>query len=80
VRGKAAARLEPFMERARELLRAAGGIYADETPARTAGGLGSPAPARNACMTPARSHSQSSSPMSGCLPGPAMAQSRLYAR
>jgi transposase len=39
VRGKAAARLEPFMERTRELLRAAGVIYADETPARAAGGL-----------------------------------------
>ena len=39
VRGKAAARLEPFMERARELLRASGVIYADETPARAAGGL-----------------------------------------
>jgi transposase len=39
VRGKAAARLEPFMQRTRDLLRAAGVIYADETPARAAGGL-----------------------------------------
>jgi transposase len=39
VRGKAAARLGPFMDRARELLREAGVLYADETPARAAGGL-----------------------------------------
>ncbi len=39
VRSKAAARLEPFMERAPELLRAAGVIYVGETPARAAGGL-----------------------------------------
>jgi transposase len=39
VRGKAAARLGPFMERVRELLRAAGVLYADETPARVAGHL-----------------------------------------
>jgi transposase len=39
VRDKAAARLEPFMDRTRDLLRAAGVIYADETPARAAGGL-----------------------------------------
>jgi transposase len=37
VRGKAAARLGPFMDRVRELLHAAGVLYADETPARTAG-------------------------------------------
>jgi hypothetical protein len=42
--------------------------------------LGSLGPARNACVTQARSHSQSSSPVSGCLPGPAMAQARLYTR
>jgi transposase len=39
VRGKAAARLGPFMERARELLRAVPVLYADETPARAAGRL-----------------------------------------
>jgi transposase len=39
VRGKAAARLGPFMDQNRELLRAAGVLYADETPARAAGGL-----------------------------------------
>ena len=39
VRGKAAARLGPFMDQIRELLRAAGVLYADETPARAAGGL-----------------------------------------
>ena len=39
VRGKAAARLGPFMDRARELLRQAGVLYADETPARAAGEL-----------------------------------------
>ena len=39
VRGKAAARLDPFMARVRELLRAAGVLYADETPARAASGL-----------------------------------------
>jgi hypothetical protein len=38
------------------------------------------APARNACVTPARSHIQSSSPMSGCLPGPAIVQARLFVR
>ena len=39
VRGKAAARLDPFMDHVRGLLRAAGVLYADETPARAAGGL-----------------------------------------
>ena len=39
VRGKAAARLGPFMDAVRELLRSAGVLYADETPARTAGKL-----------------------------------------
>jgi transposase len=39
VRGKAAARLGPFMDRVRELLRTAGVLYADETPARAGGGL-----------------------------------------
>jgi transposase len=39
VRGKAAARLGPFMDRARELLRAVPVLYADETPARAAGKL-----------------------------------------
>jgi transposase len=39
IRGKAAARLGPFMDRVRELLRAAGVLYADETPARAAGKL-----------------------------------------
>jgi transposase len=39
VRGKAAARLGPFMDRVRDLLREAGVLYADETPARAAGGL-----------------------------------------
>jgi transposase len=39
VRGKAAARLGPFMDRVRELLHGAGVLYADETPARTAGKL-----------------------------------------
>jgi hypothetical protein len=43
--------------------------------------LSSLAPVRNACVTQARSHGQSSSPMSGCLSGPAMTQARLlYAR
>jgi hypothetical protein len=42
--------------------------------------LGSLAPARNACVTPARSHSQSSSLMTGCLLGPAMVRARLFAR
>src|SRR5258708_2112770 len=37
VRGQAAALLGPFMDRVRELLRAAGVLYADETPARVAG-------------------------------------------
>jgi transposase len=39
VRGKAAARCGPFMDRVRVLLRDAGVLYADETPARTAGKL-----------------------------------------
>jgi transposase len=39
VRGKAAARLGPFMDRVRVLLRESGVLYADETPARTAGKL-----------------------------------------
>jgi transposase len=39
IRGKAAARLGPFMDRVRELLQQAGVLYADETPARAAGGL-----------------------------------------
>ena len=39
VRGKAAARLGPFMDRARELLHAVPVLYADETPARAAGKL-----------------------------------------
>ena len=39
VRGKAAARLEPFMGRVQELLRSARVLYADETPARAAGQL-----------------------------------------
>jgi transposase len=39
VRGKTAARLGPFMDRVRELLRQAGVLYADETPARAAGNL-----------------------------------------
>jgi transposase len=39
VRGKAAARLDPFMDRVRVLLREAGVLYADETPARAAGHL-----------------------------------------
>jgi transposase len=39
VRHKAAGRLEPFMDRVRVLLREAGVIYADETPARAAGHL-----------------------------------------
>ncbi len=39
VRGKAASRLGPFIDQVRELLRAAGVLYADETPARAAGGL-----------------------------------------
>ena len=42
--------------------------------------LSSLAPARNACVTAARSHSQSSSPMSGCPPGPAIVQGRLFVR
>ena len=39
IRGKAAARLGPFMARVRDLLRSAGVLYADETPARAAGHL-----------------------------------------
>lgn len=39
VRGKAAARLEPFMDHVRGLLRQAGVLYAGETPARAAGHL-----------------------------------------
>ena len=39
VRGKAAARLGPFMDRVRVLLREAGVLYADETPARAEGHL-----------------------------------------
>ena len=39
IRGKAAARLGPFMNQVRELLRAAGVLYAGETPARAAGHL-----------------------------------------
>src|SRR6266704_1189872 len=39
IRGKAAARLGPFPDRVRDLLRDAGVLYADETPARTAGKL-----------------------------------------
>jgi transposase len=38
-RGRAAALLPPFMDRVRELLRSAGVLYADETPARAAGKL-----------------------------------------
>ena len=36
VRGKAAARLEPFMDRVRDLLRSVSVLYADETPAHVA--------------------------------------------
>jgi transposase len=39
VRGRAAGRLGPFMNRVRALLRGAGVLYADETPARAAGHL-----------------------------------------
>jgi transposase len=39
VRHKAAGKLEPFMDHVRALLRQAGVIYADETPARAASGL-----------------------------------------
>ena len=39
VRGKAAARLGPFMDRVRELLRSAGVLYAGETPGRADGHL-----------------------------------------
>ena len=39
IRGKAAARLGPFMDRVRVLLHAAGVLYGDETPARVAGHL-----------------------------------------
>jgi transposase len=39
VRGRAAARLGPFMDRVRVLLRDAAVLYADETPARTSGKL-----------------------------------------
>src|ERR1019366_2732407 len=39
VRGKAAARLGPFTDRVRVLLRSAGVLYADETPARADGHL-----------------------------------------
>jgi transposase len=39
VRGKAAARLEPFLDHVRGLLRQAAVIYADETPARAASRL-----------------------------------------
>ena len=39
VRGRAARLLGPFMDRVRELLHAAGVLYADETPARVAGKL-----------------------------------------
>ncbi|MGH3231225.1 MAG: IS66 family transposase [Streptosporangiaceae bacterium] len=39
VRGRAAARLGPFMDRVRELLPEAPVLYADETPARVAGKL-----------------------------------------
>ena len=39
VRGRAAARLDPFLDRVRVLLRESGVLYADETPARTAGKL-----------------------------------------
>jgi transposase len=39
IRGKAAARLGPFMDRVRVLLHAAGVLYADETPARVGGHL-----------------------------------------
>ena len=42
--------------------------------------LSSLAPARDACVTAARSHSRSSSSMSGCLPGPAIVQGRLFVR
>jgi len=39
VRGKAAARLGPFIDRVRMLLRESGVLYADETPARASGHL-----------------------------------------
>ena len=39
VRGVAAGRLGPFMERVRELLQQAGVLHADETPGRACGGL-----------------------------------------
>ena len=39
VRHKAAGKLEPFMDQVRGLLRQAGVLYADETPARAAGHL-----------------------------------------
>ena len=39
IRGRAAGRLGPFMDRVRQLLRAVPVLYADETPARSAGKL-----------------------------------------
>ena len=39
IRGRAAGRLAPFMDRVRQLLRAVPVLYADETPARSAGKL-----------------------------------------
>ena len=39
IRGKAAGRLGPFMDRVRQLLRTVPVLYADETPARSAGKL-----------------------------------------
>ena len=56
IRGKAAARLGPFMGRVRGLPRAAGVLYADETPARADGKLAympSRAPSSSPRCTPA---------------------------
>lgn len=53
IRGKAAARIgdSGFMDRVRELLKAAPAVHADETPARAAGGTRYVHVACTACLT-----------------------------
>ena len=67
IRGKAARRLAPFMDRVRELLHAAPVLYADETPARAAGKL-----------TTCTSRAPSSSPRCTPATGPAKRSMRRH--
>ena len=70
VRGKAAALLGPFMDRVRVLLHEAGGLYADETPARTAGKLYYVHVACTEFLTPAAGPLRTSTPAASSLATP----------